>query len=79
MITAVKNDLSQMIAALTNEYRIAAIKYVEYLTQAQKANAKATLHDIQKMFSEEKGWASESEMLEDMAQFRRERLSKCAY
>mgnify|MGYP002861491046 CR=1 FL=1 len=79
MAIEVKNDLSQMIAALTNEYRTAAIKYVEYLSQAQKANAKATLHDIQKMFAEEKGWTSESEMLEDMAQFRRERLSKCAY
>lgn len=79
MMTAVNTDLVQMIAALSNEYRIAAIKYVEYLSQAQKANAKATLHEIQGLFSEDKGWTSETEMLADMANFRRERLAKCAY
>ena len=44
-----------------------------------KRDAKATLHEIQGLFSEEKGWDSETEMLEDMAKFRRERLLKCAY
>ncbi len=72
-------DLTQMIATLTDEYRIAAVKYIEYLSQAQKNNAIATLHEIQDIFSEDKGWASESEMLEDMAAFRRERLAKCVY
>ena len=72
-------DLSQMIETLSDEYRIAAINYVEYLSQMQKNKAKATLALIQSIFSEEKGWASESEMLEDMANFRRQRLAKCEY
>ncbi len=76
---AVKNDLTQMIAALTDEYRIAAVKYIEFLSQAQKNNAKATLGEIQELFANDKGWGSEEEMLLDMANFRRERLAKCEY
>ena len=72
-------DLSQMIETLTNDYRIAAVKYIEYLSQAQRSNAKATLHEIQSIFTEDKTWSSEEEMLNDMAKFRRKRLSKCAY
>ena len=69
-------DLAQVIATFTAEYRIAAIKYIEYLAQAQKSKAKATLHEIQSMFSDNKGWNNESEMLEDMAKFRRVSFSK---
>ena len=79
MVASLKTDLPTMIATLSNEYRVAAIKYIEYLVQSQKRDAKATLHEIQGLFSEEKGWDSETEMLEDMAKFRRERLLKCAY
>ncbi len=76
---AVKNDITQMIAALTDEYRIAAVKYIEFLSQAQKTKAKATLGEIQGIFANDKGWDSEEEMLLDMANFRRERLAKCEY
>lgn len=76
---AQSKDLSNMIATLTDEYRIAAIKYIEYLSQAQKNNAKDTLHQIQASFADDKGWASEDEMLSDMANFRRERIAKCEY
>lgn len=76
---AVKNDITQMIAALTDEYRIAAVKYIEFLSQAQKTKAKATLGEIQGIFANDKGWGSEEEMLLDMANFRRERLAKCEY
>ena len=76
---AVKNDITQMIAALTDEYRIAAVKYIEFLSQAQKTKAKATLGEIQGIFTNDKGWGSEEEMLLDMANFRRERLAKCEY
>ena len=72
-------DLSQMIATLTDEYRIAAIKYVEYLSQAQKSKAKETLRQIQASFKDDKGWDSEAQMLEDMANFRRKRIEKCEY
>lgn len=76
---AVKKDITQMVATLTDEYRIAAIKYIEFLSQAQKMKAKTTLGEIQGIFANDKGWKSEKEMLSDMADFRRERLAKCEY
>lgn len=76
---AQKTDLAQMIAMLNDEYRIAAVKYVEYLVQAQKIKAKDTLHQIQAVFADDKGWNSEQEMIADMANFRRERLARCEY
>lgn len=36
-------------------------------------SAKATLAKIQKIFADDKGWASEEEMLSDLAKFRRSR------
>ena len=45
----------------------------------QSASAKAVLGKIQGMFDEDKGWASEEEMLKDLAGFRRERVATCAY
>ncbi len=45
----------------------------------KNASAKAILGKIQGMFAEDKGWSSEDEMLEDLAVFRRERESLCAY
>ena len=36
-------------------------------------SAKATLAKIQKIFEDDKGWASEQEMLADLAKFRRSR------
>ncbi len=36
-------------------------------------SAKATLAKIQKIFAENKGWASEQEMISDLAKFRRSR------
>ena len=73
------SDLTRMIMALTDEYRIAAVKYVEYLSQAQKNSAKVTFRKIQDLFSSDKGWSSEDDMLKDMANFRRKRLAKCEY
>ena len=42
MVASLKTDLPTMIATLSNEYRVAAIKYIEYLVQSQKRDAKAT-------------------------------------
>ena len=42
-------------------------------------SAKTVLGKIQGMFAEDKGWASEDEMLKDLAGFRRERVAQCAY
>ena len=43
------------------------------------ASSKTVLSEIQGMFAEDKGWASENEMLKDLAGFRRERVALCAY
>ena len=63
-----------------------ASKYLEYLlyqynldNPGKQKNPAGTLREIQSMFADDKGWESEEEMLRDMAQFRRERLSKCEY
>lgn len=37
-------------------------------------NAKNILEKIQKVFADDKGWASEQEMLADLAEFRRSRM-----
>lgn len=36
-------------------------------------NAKNILEKIQKVFADDKGWASEQEMISDLAMFRRSR------
>jgi hypothetical protein len=36
-------------------------------------SARATLAKIQKIFADDKGWASEQEMISDLAKFRRSR------
>ena len=38
-------------------------------------SAKAVFSEIQDIFAEDKGWASEDEMLKDLAGFRRERVA----
>ena len=45
----------------------------------KNASAKTILGKIQGVFAEDKGWASEDEMLKDLAGFRRERVASCAY
>ena len=42
-------------------------------TDAKKILAKARLEKIQEIFADDKGWASEQEMLADLAEFRRSR------
>lgn len=40
-------------------------------TDAKKILAKAKLENIQEIFADDKGWASEQEMISDLAKFRR--------
>ena len=68
------SKLTQMIKMLTEEDYSAAIKYIEFLISSRKQTTKATIRQIQKMFTDNKGWDSEEEMLSDMAAFRRSRL-----
>jgi len=60
------------------------LKLMRLKQQNETANekgisAKAVLGKIQDMFAEDKGWATEDEMLKDLAGFRRERVATCAY
>ena len=48
-------------------------------TTEKSVSAKVVLGKIQGMFAEDKGWATEDEMLKDLAGFRRERVASCAY
>lgn len=48
------------------------------MAKEEGISAKAVLNEIQGMFAENKGWASEEEMLKDLAEFRRERIASCA-
>ena len=63
-----------MIKMLTEEDYSAAMKYIEFLISSRKQTTKATIRQIQEMFTDNKGWDSEEEMLSDMAAFRRSRL-----
>jgi hypothetical protein len=45
-----------------------AVSFIQYLSYSRK-NKKAT--DSQKMFSDDKGWDSEDDMIADMAAFRK--------
>lgn len=60
---------------LTEEDYTAVIKDIEFLISSHTKNTKATIRQIQEMFTEDKGWTSEEEMLSDMAAFRRSRLA----
>ncbi|MBP5706494.1 MAG: hypothetical protein J6W76_04345 [Spirochaetales bacterium] len=78
-MVAVRNDLMQMISRLTEEDYFSAVRYIEFLSQTRQNSAKNTLHKIQSIFADDKGWNSEEEMLKDMAEFRRKRETKCVY
>ena len=70
-MSAMAKKLVQMMQVLTDEDYLAAIKYVEFLTEMRKNATKNTIREIQDLFKDDKGWASEEEMLADMAEFRR--------
>lgn len=58
-----------------------AIRYIQFLSVSRKQEkvkqSKEALQEIQSMFADgDKGWSSEAEMIEDMAEFRRCRLDE---
>ena len=67
-------ELTEMIDKLTEDDLYATFKYVEFLVNSRKKKALNTLRDIQGIFENDKGWASEDDMLADMANFRRTRI-----
>ncbi len=71
--------VNEMLDTLDEEDYKAAISYIQFLSDSRKRKkakeSKAALKEIQSMFTDDKGWSSEEEMLEDMAAFRRERVN----
>ena len=70
--------VQDMLTELNEEDYMAAASFISYLRDKRKKErikrGQKTLAEIQAMFADDKGWASEEEMLKDMADFRRERL-----
>jgi hypothetical protein len=69
--------INDMLNSLDEEDYNTAISFIQYLSYSRK-NKKATdsqniLAEIQNMFSSDKGWDSEDDMIADMAAFRKER------
>ncbi len=73
-------ELNRMIAGLNNEDLKKAISYIEFLyEQRQKAEADRNgriMREIQALIGNDKGWDSEEDMIKDMAEFRRSRMSE---
>lgn len=59
------------------DYRL-AITFLQYLSDMKKKKkakeSKEILSQIQGLFSDDKGWGSEEQMLADMAAFRKKRM-----
>lgn len=72
--TTVRN----MLDTLEEEDYKMAVNYIQFLSDSRKKakvkKAEEAMDRIQSIVGSDKGWGSEEEMLEDMAQFRRERM-----
>lgn len=69
--------LSALLGDLDSEDYQAAISFIGYLAAMRKKKAEESrkiLLEIQNKFHDDKGWESEKSMIEDMAQFRRDRM-----
>lgn len=70
--------VNQLLDTLQEEDYKTAICFIEYLSDSHKKlrvqKSKETLKKIQGMFADDKGWDSEKSMMEDLAEFRRERM-----
>ncbi len=68
--------VNEMLDTLEEEDYKAAISYIQFLSDSRKRKrakeSKVALKEIQSMFTDDKGWTSEEDMLEDMAAFRRD-------
>jgi hypothetical protein len=76
--TAVK--LRNLLNNLEEEDYNTAISFIQYLSDSRKKKnaekSKKLLADIQGNFTNDKGWDTEEQMMEDMASFRRERTNQ---
>ena len=71
--------LNDMLNTLNDEDYDIIIEYIRLLSATRKKERAiqtiAALDKFQEVIGEDKGWLSEDDMLEDMAAFRKERLS----
>ena len=72
--------INNMLKTLDEEDYNTAISFIQFLSDSRKKKkaeqSQKILSEIQGMFTEDKGWDSENAMLKDMADFRKERMSK---
>ena len=72
--------VNELLNTLEEEDYNAAISYIRFLAESRKKEnvmkSQEALSEIQKMFVNDKGWDSEEKMLDEMAEFRRERLNQ---
>lgn len=70
--------INDLLSTLEEEDFRSALSYIQFLSvnrkKARAEKSKSVLKEIQDIFSEDKGWDSEEDMLADMAKFRRSRL-----
>mgnify|MGYP000491625842 CR=1 FL=1 len=71
--------LNDMLNTLNDEDYDIIIEYIRLLSATRKKERAiqtiAAMDKFQEVIGEDKGWLSEDDMLEDMAAFRKERLS----
>ena len=72
-------SFSEQLYVMEYLFKLIRLRQQKESANEKSASPKAVLGKIQDMFAEDKGWASEEEMLEDLAGFRRERVASCAY
>jgi len=74
------STVNELLDTLNEEDYKAAISFIQFLSASRKEEKKkknkSTLHEIQGMFANDKGWDSEEDMIEDMARFRKERIEQ---
>lgn len=72
--------INNMLDTLDEEDYNTAISFIQFLSDSRKKKkaeqSQRILSEIQEMFSDDKGWPSENAMLNDMANFRKERMAK---
>lgn len=70
--------VNELLNTLETEDYNTAISFIQFLSLSRKKQKEekslAALKEIRNMFSDDKTWSGEDEMLKEMAEFRRERL-----
>lgn len=72
--------VNDLLSTLEAEDYNSVISYIRFLSDSRKKDkikkSLSALSEIQNMFTDDRGWNSEEEMLADMAEFRRERMKQ---